>query len=92
MSQLKCARCGNTGDQLPYRPFQNEIGLKVFEQICADCWAEWGTAQKQIINHYGLDVRDPKAKATLYAQMEEFLFAGSGGRAGEREGGDVEKS
>ncbi len=78
MSQLTCVRCGNTGDQLPYRPFQNEIGLKVFEQICTSCWAEWLKTQQQLINHYGLDVRDPKAKATLYAQMEAFLFKGSG--------------
>jgi Fe-S cluster biosynthesis and repair protein YggX len=77
MSQLTCARCGNTGDQLPYRPFQNEIGLRVFEQICTSCWAEWLKTQQQLINHYGLDVRDPKAKQTLYAQMEAFLFKGS---------------
>lgn len=59
---------------MPFRPFQNELGLKVFEQICSSCWGEWLKLQQQAINHYGLNVRDPEAKKFLYAQLEGFLF------------------
>ena len=78
MSDIACTRCGQTREQMSFQPFQNELGRKLYAEICGPCWAEWLKAQQQMINHYGLDVRDPKAKATLYAQMEQFLFKGSG--------------
>ena len=74
MPTISCARCGQSGDQLPFRPFQNDIGLRAFEQICQNCWAEWLKTQQQLINHYGLNVRDAKSKEMLFTQMEQFLF------------------
>lgn len=74
MATITCTRCGLTGEQQPFRPFQNDIGLRAFEQICQDCWAQWLKTQQQLINHYSLQVREPKAKEFLFAQMEEFLF------------------
>ena len=74
MPQITCARCGQTRDTLAFQPFQNEIGRRVFEQICNECWQEWLRTQTQLINHYGLNVRDPKAKEFLFSNMEQFLF------------------
>ena len=62
---------------MPFRPFQNELGLRAFEQICNVCWGEWLQLQQQLINHYGLNLRDPKAKEMLFTRMEEFLFTNS---------------
>ena len=39
------------------------------------CWSEWLRMQQQLINHYGLNLRDPQAKEFLFKQMEGFLFA-----------------
>jgi Fe-S cluster biosynthesis and repair protein YggX len=61
-------------DQMAFRPFQNDLGRRVFEQICGVCWAEWTKTQQQLINHYGLNVRDAQAKEFLFKQMEQFLF------------------
>ncbi|MEO8031999.1 MAG: oxidative damage protection protein [Gemmatimonadota bacterium] len=74
MATITCTRCGETGDQLPFRPFQNDIGLRVYQQICQTCWASWLKTQQQLINHYSLQVRETKSKEFLFAQMEEFLF------------------
>ena len=75
MATVSCIRCGQERDQMPFRPFQNEIGLKVFQQICNVCWQEWLTTQKQLMNHYSLDPREAKAKEFLFSNMETFLFA-----------------
>jgi Fe-S cluster biosynthesis and repair protein YggX len=75
---ITCVRCGLERDPLPFRPFQNEIGLRVFQQICGVCWAEWLKAQQQMINHYGLDVRELKSKEFLFKHMDEFLFKQTG--------------
>ncbi|MBP2646485.1 MAG: hypothetical protein H6Q77_109 [Gemmatimonadetes bacterium] len=76
MPHINCTRCGQTRDQMSFQPFQNELGRRLYQEICATCWAEWIKAQQQMINHYGLNVRDPKAKEMLLKSMEQFLFAG----------------
>lgn len=74
---------------MPFRPFQNELGLRAFEKICGVCWGEWLKNQQQLINHYALNLRDPQAKDFLFKQMEQFLFgepqAGENRTMGERE-------
>lgn len=76
MSEINCTRCGQQREQMAFQPFQNELGRRLYAEICASCWAEWTKMQQQLINHYGLNVREPKAKEMLLKQMEQFLFAG----------------
>ena len=74
MAIIHCTRCAQDRDQVPFRPFPNELGQRVLEQICNVCWSEWLKLQQQLINHYALNLRDPAAKEFLYHQLEEFLF------------------
>jgi Fe-S cluster biosynthesis and repair protein YggX len=72
--KFKCARCGGKGDQLGYAPIPTELGAKIGDEICKDCWAEWQTKQKQLINHFGLDVSNPDSHQFLFDQMNIFFF------------------
>jgi Fe-S cluster biosynthesis and repair protein YggX len=74
MPTIHCVRCGQERDQIGFRPFSNDLGLRVYQQICGICWAEWLRTQQQLINHYGLNLRDQQAKDFLFANMEQFLF------------------
>ncbi len=74
MAEITCVRCGQTGAQLARPPLRNELGERVFSSICERCWGEWLRYQTALINHYGLDVRDPQAREFLSANMEAFLF------------------
>ncbi len=74
MPTVTCVRCNQNREAIPYRPFQNDIGKRVLEQICGVCWGEWLKLQQQLINHHGLNVRDQSAKDFLYQQLEQFLF------------------
>ena len=74
MSDIQCARCGKHAPQLPSPPTPGELGNKVYDSICQDCWKEWLRQQTALINHHGLNLRDPKAKAFLTEQTEAFLF------------------
>jgi Fe-S cluster biosynthesis and repair protein YggX len=78
MPTILCTRCGQQRDQMAFRPFQNDLGRRAFEQICAACWGDWLKTQQQLINHYGLNVREQKSKDFLFQQMEQFLFAAKG--------------
>ena len=74
MPTVTCTRCGLTRDRMPFQPFQNELGRRAYEEICAVCWSEWLKFQQQLINHYGLNLREPQAKEFLFGHMEKFLF------------------
>jgi len=56
-------------------PFQDELGSRIAESICSACWEEWKQRQMVIINHYGLNVREPKARGFLIANLKSFLFS-----------------
>jgi Fe-S cluster biosynthesis and repair protein YggX len=55
-------------------PFPGSIGARVVEEICTQCWADWLKQQTMLINHYGLNVMDPQARAFLTKNMSAFLF------------------
>jgi Fe-S cluster biosynthesis and repair protein YggX len=74
MPEIVCVRCGQTRESLPRPPFPGAGGVRVSEQICAQCWSEWLKQQTMLINHYGLNVMDPQARQFLTRNMEAFLF------------------
>lgn len=55
-------------------PLPNELGSRIFDSICQTCWQDWLKEQTAIINHYGLNLLDPKAKTFLMEQTEAFFF------------------
>ncbi len=70
---IECRRCSQ-GPRLERAPFRNDLGQRIVEQICGNCWKEWLEHQTILINHYGLDPRDQKSRDFLYAQIEEVLL------------------
>jgi Fe-S cluster biosynthesis and repair protein YggX len=82
MAIVQCRRCGQTREGMAFQPFQNDIGRRAYELICGVCWADWLKFQQQLINHYGLNLREQQAKDFLYRNMEEFLFGKAGGQEG----------
>ena len=86
MADVTCARCGETRAGMPFAPFNNDLGKRIHASVCQECWALWLKQQTMLINHNGLNVRDPEAKAFLYDQTEKFLF-----RSGDAEEVDTSK-
>lgn len=71
---IDCRRCGADKPKLAKAPFRSDLGESILEQICVNCWADWLQHQTLLINHYGLDPRETKAKDFLYAQIENVLL------------------
>jgi Fe-S cluster biosynthesis and repair protein YggX len=74
MAEITCARCGETKPQLPFPPFNNDFGRRLQAEICQECWAQWLKHQTMLINHNGLNLRDPDARKFLLENTEKFLF------------------
>ena len=74
MPDVKCSRCGQTRGGFERAPFPGQIGARVVQEICQQCWSDWLKQQTMLINHYGLNVMDPQARAFLTNNMTAFLF------------------
>jgi len=74
--EIHCRRCDAARPRLEKPPFRNERGQTIQDEICRICWGEWLQHQTLLINHYGLDPRDPKAREFLYSQVDEVLLGG----------------
>lgn len=81
---IPCRRCGE-GPRLARAPFRNDIGDRIHDSICQNCWKEWLEHQTLLINHYGLDPRDAKSRKFLYEQVETVLL-------GDGEGEEIDTS
>ena len=73
LAQLTCSRCGNEGEQLPKAPISGELGQRVFDSICQNCWSEWKDMSMRIVNHYGLKPVDPDDRKKIYVFLREFF-------------------
>ena len=71
---VTCARCGQTREGFERPPFPGAIGARIVAEICKECWAQWLRQQTMLINHYGLNLMDPQARAFLVRNMEAFFF------------------
>ncbi|MFC1660164.1 oxidative damage protection protein [Gemmatimonadota bacterium] len=76
METIHCQRCKKDAPVLAKPPFRNSLGERIQKEICQGCWGEWLQHQTLLINHYGLDPRDPKAQAFLFNQIETVLLSG----------------
>jgi Fe-S cluster biosynthesis and repair protein YggX len=76
---IECMRCKEARPRLERAPFRSELGERILAEICTGCWADWLQHQTLLINHYGLDPRDAKAREFLYAQVESVLLGGGDG-------------
>jgi len=91
LQTIECRRCGDDAPQLPKPPFRNELGERIHAEICQSCWKDWLEHQTLLINHYGLDPRDPKARDFLYGQIEAVLLGeGEAEEVDTRQEGQIE--
>ncbi len=77
---VKCAKLGETLPGLPFKPFNDALGQRIYDNISQQAWQEWIEHSKRIVNEYRLDLTSKKSHEVLKEQCAEFLF-GTGGQA-----------
>jgi Fe-S cluster biosynthesis and repair protein YggX len=71
---VQCVKLGRELPGLDEAPFPGPLGKRIFEQVSREAWRLWPNQETILINHYGLNMADPKAQQFLLEQMEEFYF------------------
>jgi Fe-S cluster biosynthesis and repair protein YggX len=75
--KVQCLLLKREADGLDYLPYPGELGMRIYNNISKEGWAQWVAHQTMLINENRLSTIEPKARAFLLAEMEKFLF-GSG--------------
>jgi len=79
---VQCARLGTELPALERPPFPGPLGQRIFDNISALAWSMWTEQSTLIINHYGLNMADPRSQEFMFEQLEQFLFEGEGAMPG----------
>ncbi len=71
---VKCVKLGREAEGMVWKPFADELGQRLFDQVSAEAWKMWLEHSKMLINEYRLDLMSPKAKTMLREQCEAYFF------------------
>src|SRR5262245_57209469 len=75
---FRCQRptcmAGRLARQLPAAPFNDELGQRIQQSVCADCWNDWlRNYSVKVINELRLDLSTEHGQAAYDQNMREFL-------------------
>ena len=76
MAVIQCDGAAKKGLRFPTPLSGIELGERIQAGDLSDLLGQWLQHQTMLINHYGLNLRDPEAKQFLTEQTEKFLFGG----------------
>jgi Fe-S cluster biosynthesis and repair protein YggX len=80
MSRLvKCAKLGKELPGMLYKPFNNDLGQRIYDNVSQQAWMMWLEFSTRIVNEFRLDVSSAEGQKLLSEQAEQFFF-GPGGQ------------
>ena len=71
---VKCAKLQRELPGLKFKPYSNELGQKIYDQISEKAWKMWTDQAKMILNEYRLNLASPEATKFLFEQADAFFF------------------
>lgn len=74
LTVVECAKYGLELPALNRPPFPGPLGQRIYDEVSQLAYSQWQEQATLIINHYGLNMADPRAQEYLFQQMEAFLF------------------
>jgi Fe-S cluster biosynthesis and repair protein YggX len=75
---FRCQRpgciAGRYARQLPRPPMSDDIGRRIYENVCADCWTDWlKNYSIKVINELRLDLSTERGQEEYDRYMREYL-------------------
>lgn len=71
---VKCVKLGKELPGMKWKPFDDELGQRLFDNVSQEAWSMWLEHSKMLINEYRLDLMSARAQQILREQMEQFFF------------------
>jgi Fe-S cluster biosynthesis and repair protein YggX len=76
-AMARMVHCKKLGRELPgmtFKPFPNELGQRIYENISQEAWKMWLEHFKMVMNEFRLSPADPRTNQVLFEQAEQFFF------------------
>jgi Fe-S cluster biosynthesis and repair protein YggX len=71
---VKCVKMGKELEGVKWKPWEDELGQKIWENVSQEAWKLWLEHSKMLINEYRLDLMSARAQQILREQCEQFFF------------------
>ena len=72
--RVHCVLLKREAEGLDYLPYPGELGKRIYNSVSKEAWAQWVAHQTTLINEHRLTPIEPKARAFLVKEMEQFFF------------------
>ena len=73
---VNCVKLGKELEGVKWKPFDDELGQRIYDNVSQEAWRAWLEHSKMLINEYRLDLMTPRAQQILREQMEQYFFGG----------------
>lgn len=73
---VHCVKLDKEAEGLSSPPLPGELGQRIYDNVSQEAWQQWLVEQTRLINEYGVQLADPKAREFLFKQTEEYFFGG----------------
>jgi Fe-S cluster biosynthesis and repair protein YggX len=71
---VNCVKLGREAEGVKWKPFNDELGQRIFDNVSQEAWKIWLEHSKMLINEYRLDLMSPRAQQLLKEECEKFFF------------------
>jgi len=71
---VTCVKLGKELPGIPYKPFNNELGQRIYDNVSMDAWRQWIEHSKMIVNEYRIDLASPQGQKLMLEQAEKYVF------------------
>ncbi|HEV2219414.1 MAG TPA: oxidative damage protection protein [Casimicrobiaceae bacterium] len=71
---VKCVKLGREAEGLDFAPYPGALGVRIYENVSKEAWAQWLKHQTMLVNENRLSLADPRARKWLAEQMEKHFF------------------
>jgi Fe-S cluster biosynthesis and repair protein YggX len=71
---VKCVKLGKELPGVIYKPFDNELGQRIYDNVSQDAWRLWIEQSKMLVNEYRIDLTSAQGQKLLLDQAEKFFF------------------
>ena len=71
---VQCVKLGKQAEGLDEPPFDSPLGLKIFDTVSKEAWAQWQEHMKILLNEYRLQPWKPEAQEFIVEQMNAYFY------------------
>ena len=70
---VMCKKLGKELPGMPFKPFPNDFGQLLFDNVSMEAWQMWLAESPRYVNTYGIDLATAQGREFLRSQMRIFF-------------------